>query len=277
MLISHETPICLLEESLKFNDYDFILNHLLDKHPKYKEFYLNKSQRTSILDNSSYEYFINGQEFDEKNFIKNIKELQPTYYLIPDVLMDSEKTMELFEKWKYVNKYEFVNCKKIAVVQGKTLKEWLDCYLFYWKNQQHFDKIAISFHYDFLKTFSIPYSESEDVLYALGRFNLLKFLFDNKMIMNKPYHLLGSHIGGIEFHWYKVNEFNFIETIDTGYPVKFGIEEILTSGLNMQGDPESNIKKPNIILDDFIDKELTEIQIETILENIKTFKTQIYG
>lgn len=272
MLISHEIPICLLEESLKFNDYDFILNHLLDKHPKYKEFYLNNSQRTSILDNSSYEYFINGQEFDEENFIKNIKELQPTYYLIPDVLMDSEKTMELFEKWKHINKYEFVNCKKIAVVQGKTLKEWLDCYLFYWKNQQHFDKVAISFHYEFFKTLAGSYNEVEDISYALGRFNLLNFLVDNDMIMKKPYHLLGSHIGGIEFCWYKQRQFNFIETIDTGYPVKFGIKKILTSDLKKQ----TKIK-PNIILDDFIDKELTEIQIKTILKNIKTFKTQIYG
>ena len=36
MKVSHEVPLCLLEESLQFNDYDYCLPHLLDQHEEYK-------------------------------------------------------------------------------------------------------------------------------------------------------------------------------------------------------------------------------------------------
>lgn len=39
MKISHETPMCLLEDSRKFNDYDYCLPHLLDEEPKYLEYF----------------------------------------------------------------------------------------------------------------------------------------------------------------------------------------------------------------------------------------------
>ena len=42
--ISHEVPITLLEESKKFNDYDYCLPHLLDQHNLYEKYF-----RQSIL------------------------------------------------------------------------------------------------------------------------------------------------------------------------------------------------------------------------------------
>jgi hypothetical protein len=39
MKLSHEVPICLLEDSLKFNDYQYCLPHLLDQDEDYKDFF----------------------------------------------------------------------------------------------------------------------------------------------------------------------------------------------------------------------------------------------
>jgi hypothetical protein len=35
MKVSHEVPLCLLEESLQFNDMDYCLPHLLDQNEEY--------------------------------------------------------------------------------------------------------------------------------------------------------------------------------------------------------------------------------------------------
>ena len=35
MIVSHEVPRCLLNNSKEFNDYDYILPHLLDEDEEY--------------------------------------------------------------------------------------------------------------------------------------------------------------------------------------------------------------------------------------------------
>jgi hypothetical protein len=54
MKLSHEVPLCLLEDSLDFNDYDYALVHLLDKDEDYADFFMKAKQqgRYIILDNS---------------------------------------------------------------------------------------------------------------------------------------------------------------------------------------------------------------------------------
>ena len=41
MRISHETPLKLLQNSLKFNDYQYILPTFYNKYKEYKDFMLN--------------------------------------------------------------------------------------------------------------------------------------------------------------------------------------------------------------------------------------------
>lgn len=268
MFFSFESPIKLLEDSLQYNNYDFILFHLYIKYEKYRKFYIqNRKNRFLILDNSAYEYSITGKEFDEKEFVKVIKEINPDVYIIPDKLMESEISIKLFENW--IKKYSNISNKRMIIPQGKTFERWLECYMYFYNKQEHFDYVGISFHYDFLKsigrTLNVLKSATEDYYYALGRKYLLKYLIDNSLIMNKPYHLLGSHIGYQEFLWYKNLGWNFIKTIDTGLPVKYGIKEI-------QFDNWVGMEKPDIILDDFINKKLSKNQIKTIEHNINIFK-----
>ena len=263
MKISHEVPICLLDRSKEFNDYDYLLNHLLDIHPKYKEWYLLNKDRYSILDNSAYEFFVRGEEFNEESFVNNIKELLPNEYMIPDVLMDKDETIKWFKLWN--QKYKYLPGLKIAVVQGSTFTEWLECYMFYYENQDKFDKIGISFHYKFLREIGqLTSKNNEDFHYANGRALLIDWLVENNLLMNKPYHLLGSQVGAVEFWWYRCKNYKFIETIDTATPIKFGIVGM--------GSESFLDKKPNIILDDFVDKQLEPYKEELILRNIKKFK-----
>ena len=57
MKISHEVPICLLEDSLDFNDYQYCLPHLLDQDEDYKNFFYKAKQQGVyiIMDNSLHE------------------------------------------------------------------------------------------------------------------------------------------------------------------------------------------------------------------------------
>ena len=41
--VSHETPLCLLEDSLHFNDYDYALPHLFDQEENYLEYYFEEN------------------------------------------------------------------------------------------------------------------------------------------------------------------------------------------------------------------------------------------
>jgi hypothetical protein len=53
MLISHEVPLCFLKESLKWNDYQYVLPHLIDQYPQYKNHILEYRQKPDsfIMDN----------------------------------------------------------------------------------------------------------------------------------------------------------------------------------------------------------------------------------
>ena len=48
MKVSHETPFAYLEQSLSFNDYDYLLPHLYDKHEEYREFFQRENHRKNI-------------------------------------------------------------------------------------------------------------------------------------------------------------------------------------------------------------------------------------
>ena len=125
MLISHEVPKCLFENSIEFNDYDYALVHLFDKDPEYLNFYKEcvKQGRHVLLDNSIFEL---GTAYDNKSFAKWVEELAPTEYIVPDALEDIKKTMQQMDEWN--RNYRDVPGRKIGVIQGKTPEELIDCY-----------------------------------------------------------------------------------------------------------------------------------------------------
>ena len=139
MKISHESPLCLLDRSRSYNDYDYALVHLFETEPTYLQFFKDSlaQGRTVLLDNSIFEL---GTAFNPGEYAYWIEELKPTEYIIPDVLESTLGTMDHALDWK--EKYSDLPGKTIGVVQGKSYADLVQCYD-YLDNVIGVDKIAI--------------------------------------------------------------------------------------------------------------------------------------
>lgn len=219
MRISHEVPLCFLKHSLKFNDYDYALIHLFEQYPAYYNFFEDsiKSGREVILDNSVFEL---GSHFDEHLYLKWIKQLKPTYSIIPDKFGDAFYTIDMVKKWSPIIKD--LSLQSIGVLQGNTLSDFENCYK---KISPLVDKVAISFAQPlFEKLFPC---ENKDKSRAYGRLLLVNHLLDKGILdVNKKHHLLGISLPQ-ELLFYKSSVYDFIDTVDTSSPIVHGIKGIL--------------------------------------------------
>jgi len=261
MLVSHETPISFLDESREYNDYDYALVHLFETDPEYYNFFkVSKTLgREVLLDNSIFEL---GKAFDPKKFAKYIKELEPTYYVVPDVLEDSGETVSSFHKFRM--DYAGLPGLKIGVVQGKTYQELVECYKYMADNA---DYIAISFDYSWYQT--ITYCCPSWILdeQSKGRKRLINMLIEDGIWdHSKPHHLLGCSLAS-EFKHYKHIE--SIRSLDTSNPVVAGI-------LNKRYYKDIGLfEKPSVLLAELINAELNEEQERDILYNVNEFKNLV--
>ena len=279
MKINCELPNDMLSVNAYLNEYDFVLFHLYSTDKTYREYYQGMRKyrpgRLMILDNSAYEFFIKGDELDVKGYMTAIQELQPDMFLLPDVLMNRKETIlgsqSFILKWK--SQVKGCPSQPMAVLQGNTAAELIECAKEY--KEMGIDRIAIPFHNSFFIDHSRIESEennhlrnewraitgkiSRDDEYALGR---VMFVRDNQETLSKfqHVHLLGSH-NPLEKRFEK--EFGFVKTMDTGYPVKCAI-----AGHRL-GEESS---KPNIIIDDFLNKQLSDETRHLITENVELFK-----
>ena len=98
MKISHEVPNCMLEQSWSFNDYGYALLHL-KSNEKYWNFYKKsiKENREVLLDNSAFEL---GDAMSNDALAEGVQDLNPTWFVVPDALNDTHKTISRFEKRK---------------------------------------------------------------------------------------------------------------------------------------------------------------------------------
>ena len=293
-----ELPISLLNShNVELNDFDLVLFHLYISEPEYKKYFddmrENHPERRMILDNSAYEFFVKGEELNLEEYEKTIKELNPDYYILPDVLMDKDKTISGVLRFAQYHQKAIENYFKlmgesapqpIAVVQGNTVSEFNHCLLKLLK--LGYTNIAIPFHNSFFKDeieiandyiYNIFQShgytqESEDMRYAYGRCKWLErwgvyYLFDGTRPMFSMLHFLGSHCP-VEKKYYNMLFTNSlgcddIVSMDTGYPVKCAIEGV---------ELEKEEKKPNIIIDDFMHNSFSESQVKLIENNVNIFK-----
>lgn len=270
-----ELPACLLERSEELNDYDFILFHLFQKDKTYREYFskvMKEGKRMTIFDNSAYEFYRDGGFLDVSEFCEAVEEFNPTYFIVPDVLMDSVQTFGNFVCWKNI----LPGYKRMVVPQGRSFKEWLDCYRRMLEGGG-FDYVGIPFHNDFFLDLGTAvyllakrknFRWNDDMAYAQGRCYLLQYLNKFDLVdRSKKYHLLGSHWAE-ELNWIrKVNEygdgkFNWISSIDTSFPISKGIAmRDLTEG-----------EKEKFCIDEYFHMDFDPEQIDKIVENIKEFR-----
>lgn len=261
MLVSHESPISVLDQSRYYNDYDYALVHLFETHPEYYNFFKSSLLlgREVILDNSIFEL---GTAFDSEKFAKYIHELKPTYYIVPDVLEDSNATIKAFTN--FTIDHQTLPGLKIGVVQGKTYDELVECYRFMESNA---DYIAISFDYSYYQL--TGKSNSRDVDQAKlermcdGRRRLIDSLIaDNIWNKSKPHHLLGCSLAQEFSHYRSIPS---IRSVDTSNPVVAGIvgsRYLRNIGL---------YHKPKVLLADLIDTDLSEDQKKDVVYNVIEF------
>lgn len=163
--INCELPLGMLKShNTKLNDMDFVLFHLFQHYPdSYGKYYLDlrksknnsDNRRIMILDNSAYEFYIKGEELDWDAYINTIYKLKPDYFILPDTLMNYQKTIEettSFLTIDYANEIkelkEKYNIRPMAVLQGNSTLDFLNCIMSY--ADLGIKSIAIPFHNSFL-------------------------------------------------------------------------------------------------------------------------------
>ena len=141
--IAHESPKSIFSTVQKFTDYDYALVHLFEEDKEYLQHFKDAvaNGREVILDNSIFEL---EEAFDADRFAYWIKELKPTWYIVPDALEKGFQTCD--QMHEFFKKYpkESLPGKAIGVVQGKTYESIASCYD-YMDKVAPVDMIAISF------------------------------------------------------------------------------------------------------------------------------------
>ena len=263
--VSHESPIALLPESVLYNDYQYCLVHLMEEEPEYKEWFLGKYRAVRpdgeiLLDNSIFEL---KEAFDSEKYAQWCEKIKPNYYIVPDVLEDSEGTMNNFKE--FTDEYKGLPGATIGAVQGKTWTEVVDCYRFM---SAHADYIAISFDFSMYNVtgFSRLIDNEKLMRQTTGRQNLVKRLIDEGWWdWDKPHHLLGASLAR-EFKWYVNNSIYNIRSLDTSNPVVAGL-----LGYQYNGDFGLS-HKPSQLLADLIQAQPDDDAKLLIRYNTEMFK-----
>jgi hypothetical protein len=256
MKISHEVPLCLLEDSVKFNDYDYCLPHLLDEEPGYEAYFRQAKAegRYIIMDNSLHEL---GEAYDTERLMYWINELKPNEFIIPDVWEDCTASIVNARVWTLANLPEGVT--KVAVVQAKNVREAITCYQTY--KDLGYQKIAFSYGASYYLDHSSH--QNQNLAKALGRIEIVSRLYRSKIISHTDrVHLLGCQVPQ-EFSWYK--DMPFIETIDTSNPIMATIDGLAytTNGLT---------EKPKANMNDYFYMAAEDLDWELLDWNIKHFR-----
>lgn len=278
VLVSHEIPKCLFDKHDFFNDFPYVLAHLLSPNFKtydkeYADFYkqILKKYSYSILDNSAFEL---GDAIDASILYEIGEEFQPSHIIIPDALHDKNLTQK--RAMEYIVKYANISSPKfIGVLQGKTEEELKELYKFYCTIPE-IDIIAVPFNlYTFEQWKKEYHEESDDVdieyEYKIHRADFVTSLIEDYYgRLPKKLHLLGCYTP-YEFCNYAPYELNNIHSIDTSAPIIYGWNNI-----RLQNKIDKKIIKPKEKLADNLNIQLSQEQLDNISHNIKQFKHNLY-
>jgi len=255
--VSHEVPLCLLDKSREFNNYDYLLPHLMDKNEEYKQFFIKSREmgRHIMMDNSLHEL---GTPYDEIRLLYWLNKIQPNEFFVPDYWEDKTPSIVSARRWiKYQEKYP--NTTFIAVVQGKSIYEIIECYQIY--KDLGYKKIAFSYGASYYNKLC-PHP-NKNLGKALGRIHVISTMFEDKTILSTDrIHLLGCSVPQ-EFGWYK--DFPFIESIDTSNPVMAALDNVSYNGIGLYNKPKS-------CMNDNLYIKLENINIDVLDHNIQQFR-----
>lgn len=256
--ISHEVPLCLLEQSREFNDYDYALVHLFPKYKEYFKFYLKsvKMGRHVLLDNSIFEL---GRAYNAEEYREWVEHLKPTEYIVPDVFDDKEENLLSIRTWFEQYKPNTTSTP-ICVAHGSTFEELLEGFVEITRILDAFRvagpwRVAIPFH---SRAFGATLFD-----WLWGRPRFVDHLINMNIISRRTsIHLLGCSLPQ-EFRHYRGPRYSQISTLDTSNPIVLGIEGSVYGG-------EELTMKPRSKLVDHIVR--TDFDVDIVMSNIKVFR-----
>ena len=231
--VSHETPFAYLDQSLRFNDYDYLLPHLYDEYPEYREFFQrenSKTRRYIVMDNSLHEL---GVPYSKGRMLSIIEEIKPDEFIVPDAWEDAVKSMRQAKEWSFIELPDGV--EKVAVVQGKSFSEVVKCYQTYkWLG---YKKIAFSYGASYYN--DICKHPNKDIGKAFGRLAVISDMIDMGLIGHTDrIHLLGCSLPQ-EFLYYQ--GIKQIESIDTSNPVMAAFDGTTYNHWGLDTKPKTKI------------------------------------
>lgn len=256
MKVSHEVPLCLLEDSKHFNDYQYALVHLLEENEEYRNHFIDcRDENIPIyLDNSLHEL---GTAIGGDTLLKWVNILEPQHVFVPDVWEDKNTTLVQAKAWAKIP-YP-LNTTPIAVVQAKNYGEALECYIIL--KDLGYETIAFSYgasYYNDISSHPNPHMGK-----ALGRIQVISKLYKDGIIQDTDQiHLLGCSIPQ-EFGWYK--NFDFIKSIDTSNPVMAALEGLKYAGSGLHFKPSAN-------MNNYLNVSKDSIDIELLAHNLVEFR-----
>jgi hypothetical protein len=258
MKISHEVPLSLLERSLMFNDYQYVLPHLIDKYEEYKTFMLKyRTQENSfiIMDNGLFE----GVEHTTEDLIEKINLIKPDIFITPDQWNNSNFTYKNAKYWMNTLKSQIpLTTNLMVVLQGRTVEDITKLY----DNCVDLGFKHFAFNHSsevYQRSFNHP---NKLVNQMMGRIDIVNLLKKQGHIQNNHYiHLLGASLPQ-EFIYYK--DIDWINSVDTSSPI---INGVLGIGYEEYG----LLTKPTNKIEEFFEENLEE-QMGYITFNINKFK-----
>jgi hypothetical protein len=254
--VSHEVPLCLLEDSLRFNDYQYSLVHLLEENEEYRNHFLKCKEKgiPIYLDNSLHEkgYAIGGDIL-----MKWINILEPECVFIPDVWEDKNASIVNAREWI---KYQYPkNTTPVAVVQAKSLQEAIECTQTY--KDLGYKKIAYSYGASYYNEW-FPHPNTH-IGKALGRIHVISVLYtDGILVPTDRVHLLGTSYP-MEFSMYDGIE--CIESIDTSNPIMAALENTYYEAYGLYSKPKINMNESQ-------NMDINKINLGLIKYNVNMFR-----
>ena len=256
-----------LESHAALSNRHMALAHLVLEDKEYARFYRDTVKYT-IMDNSAFEFEQEGRGVPQDMVYEAAKKIDADEIAAIDILFDGDATVDSVKDFtRYILHKDvgmFDNTKFMAIPQGKTADEWLDCY----------ERLVVMPEIDVIgfSKLSVPESfvgnHHEDGNCTRGRIKCLDFLVDHKMTpdkFDKETHLLGSDNAGInELAYYYDNNYSFIRSNDTSMPFVYGY-----AGEKIEDGFVDNIVMEKL---DF-KKQLSHIEIQTVDDNFIAWRT----
>ena len=259
MKVSHELPLSLMHYGHQFNDYDYMLPHLIDKYDQYRIYFQKArlAKRFIICDNGLFE----GVNHTTEDLLEKINLIRPNIFIVPDAWNDATTTLVNAKSW--MNNYKShipEGTELMAVLQGKDMGELISTYQIL---------VDIGYKHIAFNHSSIAYQSvgSDDTLknQMFGRIELIRQLVQKDIIRKDLYHHLLGASDWKEFQAY--TEFKWIKSIDTSSP-------IINGALGVKFSHDESYIKPKEKLESIMETDLTD-KIDIIKHNVELFRKSI--